>query len=350
MLQVIHKLKRVTWGVSAAALAATGALPLLVGMGSASAAQLSSRSITMSSSKPSATSVTYTVKLTPTDTTATAVVIDFCSNNPIINTSCTATAGTDVPNLSGVGTVAGWTKDVSTASRIKLSAGTLSAGVNTITIPGVTNPSNTGTFYARVTTYTTANLSSYTGPTSVGTYSDYGAAALSTAAVVTVTAIVQEQLTFCVFNSSCGDTPAVNLGTGNPAVISSSTPSYGQVKFSVATNAVNGATVALLGSTADLTSGGNSITAIGSTKAGITAGKFGQTVKTPGTSFTAASPYNTTTQYARPATINATPSSLGTEAVSDTDTTTLEYGVQASATTPSGVYTVNDQLIATGTF
>src|SRR5687767_2771684 len=68
---------------------------------SVNAAQILSRKIVMSSSAPSAASTTYTVTFTPQATmTNPDVIIDFCANTPIIADSCTATAGTNVPNMT----------------------------------------------------------------------------------------------------------------------------------------------------------------------------------------------------------------------------------------------------------
>lgn len=326
-----------------------------------SASQATQRSITMSSSKAADSGVTYHASFQAGSSySLRTIVVDFCSDSPVIGAGCTVPGGFSVgtPSVSnlklgGVADGGSWTATALNGGRtlqyVRSAAVAIVSGETiTFDMTGVTNPSAVGSFYGRFLLYDSGSAGySATQP---GHYVDFGGVALSTAAVYTVTAVVQEQLTFCVFSASCGDTPAVSLGTGNPAVISAGSPSYATVKFSIATNAAGGASVALRGSTANLTSGANSIPAIGSTKASITAGTFGQTVKTPGTNFTAASPYGTTTQYARPTTVATTPSTLGTEAVTDTDITTLEYGVQAATTTPSGVYAVSDQLIATGTF
>ena len=76
-----------------------GAVGLLLGMVApaalpafASAAQISSRSIQMSSSVESATGVKYDVAFTPA-ASASDVVLWFCANSPLAGAACTAPAG-----------------------------------------------------------------------------------------------------------------------------------------------------------------------------------------------------------------------------------------------------------------
>src|SRR5690606_34178331 len=58
----------------------------------ASAAQITTRSIALSSSSKAATNVTYEVTFTPA-ANAGAFVVDFCSDSPVMGATCTAPGG-----------------------------------------------------------------------------------------------------------------------------------------------------------------------------------------------------------------------------------------------------------------
>jgi hypothetical protein len=240
-----------------------------------SAAQLTTRKVTLSNSAPGSvtpgTGVTYTFNFTPATTTAVkSVNIDICTTasgscNPVTPTGVPGGLVTTGASLSGtpsgLGTGGTWTGTFSTNGRLRLSnassAGTASAA--TIAIAGITNPTAANTsFYLRITTYSDA---AYTTPIDTGTV------AASTANQMTVSASVDESLTFCtgtsgVTTSSCtGATgTGVNLGT-----LTSSTTGTGTSQIGVATNAGSGYAVTVAGST--LTSGSNTVTAMGSAAA-----------------------------------------------------------------------------------
>jgi hypothetical protein len=288
----------------------------------ASAAQLQNRSIQMSDSSPSGntsitsgvgsgTNVTYRVTFTPS-TNAKSLVIDFCTISPIIGDSagCTAPTGMVGPNaianVKGTAGDANWTiadpsatatgTGVNNALTVKITnSGTtdpMVAGVQQVfDLTGITNPSSytvppptggttpAGTFYGRI--YTWANNAygyngtagtGYQSPTQLGTggnlYVDYGGIALSTVEAITITARVQEQLTFCVTTASptlwttthgCDDpvvsnplnAPNLTIGHGTPtAVLTSDTVDTADLYSSLSTNATYGATVNLHNSNA----------------------------------------------------------------------------------------------------
>jgi len=183
------------------------------------AAQLSSRKITIGSSKISQTDVTYAVSYNvATTNTIKGVVIQFCSNSAVVGTSCTAPAGFDI-NESGLAVV----NQQINGSNVS-NAYTIHANTNTNTLivtnatgnaatagqsmtlnlgssggaDGVTNPSATGTFYARILTFSNDTTASNYTATTPGSHIDDGGIALSTANQLTVSARVQEVLQFCV--------------------------------------------------------------------------------------------------------------------------------------------------------
>ena len=231
-------------------------LPLLV-----SAAQITSRSFTLSNSNGGASGVQYDFASDALPTTGTivqSVQAEACttaSGACTTPTGFTAASGTLDAQPAGLGDAAGWT-DNSTAGALRIEKPTNAAtpsGAVTIDWGTITNPTaDNTTFFLRVTTYS----DSYT------TAVDSGVVAVSTAEQITVTASVDETLTFCVGTSgitttSCGGATgaAVALGT-----LSSSGTGTGISQFGVTTNTASGYSVTINGTT--LTSGGNTISAL----------------------------------------------------------------------------------------
>lgn len=294
---------RAKWGwkpshiVIAAVMVLSTLIPLLKAQ-PASAAILPEREIKMSSSANGATGVTYHVEFNiGTSTAIQGIVVDFCSNTPIIgDTTCTKTAGL-VPDLNGAGSVTvsgqsstaggnlstftsatvGGTNDsqltLNAASAVSMTAGTAAF----FDITTVTNPTNVNTaFFARIYTFATDTASNAYTVASPGTYVDAGGIALSTAAQITVTAKVAERLVFCVYTTGDGNDcdnnagSAINLGDTNGVLSPSGAfvNAFSTVagadndtgtRFSITTNASFNAIVRMTGTT--LTSGSNTITA-----------------------------------------------------------------------------------------
>lgn len=236
------------------------------------AANLTGKKIQMSNSAASATSVSYNVEFKNITAGNGSLIIEFCSNSPLIGISCTApsglnvqTSGALVTGSSGTVTSAGWTYDTTTSPannvmKLKKNTGSDMAANTTqnFTISGITNYSSTGTFYARIYTYNGTAYGGYTGPltANLGSVVDSGALALSTVASITISATIQEQLTFCVGTTiaspytSCptGGAPSLTLGTGTPKVIGTSGPytdSSTNVYSYIETNASGGAIINL---------------------------------------------------------------------------------------------------------
>lgn len=278
---------------------------------------LTSREIRISNSNGAATDVTYLVQATtPTTNTVGSIAVQFCSNSPIIGDSCTAPTGFDV-NEAGLAIasqtgITDWTATphASTTTNIlvltRAAASSFTAGQFNFEMgagggtDGVTNPTNDNeTFYARILTFTDidddgdgcsgADDSATCYPTTAIENNSLhaGGIALSTAEQITVTAKVQERLTFCVYTDGNGDTTLGDANTSNCTGVAGSAVTLGDTNgvltdagayvnthamFNVSTNASLGATIRAKGST--LTSGGNTINAIGSgtAEAGSTPG------------------------------------------------------------------------------
>lgn len=382
MKALFSRTKRLVYGVVATALATAVVAPNLL-MSSVYAAQITTRSVKISSSAPNAASVTYLATFTPA-TTGTAVqgmIIDFCSNDPIMGDACTAPAGFNVGGVAGNTTVsiAGqsgltWTAASANSGRtLQLtSTGTVTgtpSGAATVTLTTVTNPSSAMSFYARIFTFAaSANVASWQSDTTNGTAGngastlnvlDFGGVALSTSAVINVTAKVMETLAFCVYpdTKTCGNDPSFTIGhaVGTATVIDSSAVDTSITDFSLSTNASSGVAVNLKGDT--LKNGSYSIHAAGASPVTFAAGTedFGVYVSTAGTNITAQAPYtggtggqygldttNTTTTYGQKIAQLSGPT--------NGSISKLTWGATANNTTPAGTYTAAEQLIATGTF
>ena len=210
----IRAAKRLMCAMLAALLAVAG-LPMLQ-PGNAGAAQVANRSIRMSDSGPSGssittgvgsgTNVTYRVSF---DATAAAgsMVIDFCTETPLMNAVCTRPTAMDTtpcaftPVTGEVAT--GWTCTSGTNGQIEfawdgVTGAAIAAGTQTFDITGITNPSTVGTFFARISTYANTTQGTYVDPLDSGNFVDFGGIAMSTVRTITITARVQEKLTFCI--------------------------------------------------------------------------------------------------------------------------------------------------------
>ena len=340
--------------------------------------QLQARAITMSSSTPSATAVTYQVAFKPQSSyTIKGIIIDFCAADPIIGDSTCANPGSlstasatmnASPGIAGytnlgVGT-GSWTVSALNSNRTfkaidALGPALTSGTLYDFTIGAMVNPSITGTFYARIITYTASagDIASY-APGTEGSVdaTDYGGIALSTAAVINITAKVAEALAFCVYKSACSDNPSFTIGhaVGSATVLTSGAVDTQTVTFSISTNAQGGVLVRLFGDT--LKSGTNSIPAVGATAGPITAGTadFGLYLSTLGTNLSATAPYTTSAStYAFDVTSSI--AVYGDQIASlsgptNASISTITYGATASNTSAAGTYTTTHQLIATGTF
>ena len=356
------------------------------------AGQATTRSITMSSSTPSAGSVTYTLTFTPV-TNGQEFILDFCSNSPIIDDNCTATAGTDVPNTTS-GAASGWTvASLSGNHTLRFTGGTLTATTpKTVTITGIVNPSNSGSagsFYARLLTYTTGNASGYTpGSTpTLGSYVDYGGIALTTTNNINITSKVFETLSFCVYQGSCtsgsGNAPNLILGDQTTGTLSiSNNYINADTLYTLATNAGVGVNVVVKGNTlcrdstpSNCTTGSadpNTITphsstasalgAAGSEQFAMCANKNGSTALSVDTVYDdtvnnctglTTGTYSGSSLFGwdnTAATGSAGSRVLYSSGAVPTVNGSFVFGAGISATTEAGIYTTTLNMIATATF
>lgn len=406
MKTLAGRFARTVYVLIATLVLAASAAPLLLS-GTAYASLITSRNIEISNATSSASNVTYTVSFNTISTgspSIQAIIVDFCDNDPILgDTTCTAPGGFSIasPTVTGQSTTAGcnistFTTTTGTAAgahTLELSA---AAAINVTTSPcavsfSVTNVTNPNTanhsFYARIYTYDTkTHADSYVAGGSTGVV-DSGGVALSTSALITVTATVQETMTFCVTVSSitgtCGGAlaaPAITLGhaVGSSTVLTATQVDIAAVNTQISTNANGGWVVRMKagnscsGSSTNggLSSDGGTTCAIagnGSSAAPLTAGagKWGMCVNKganttidanyadTGSGSNCPSTYNASADYGMDGT--GTTSTYGDQIFSGSgavsnEANTLEFVATAANTTPAGVYTGNESLIATGTF
>lgn len=414
------------------------------------------RSIQMSDSSPSnnstittgvgsGTGVTYKFTIENADA-FNSLAINFCDNSPIIGDTCLNTTefpGETSPGNMSVSSAAlgtganaptttcsggsgntvggtGWSLSTPNPYTVLLTSGgsnTICGGsvaspqTQTFVLTGITNPDLAESFYARIYTYSSntpgsASPTAYSSPTTPGTYLDYGGVAMSTTTVITITAKVQESLSFCVTSAAyatwtttgdCSDpnvashSPSATLGSvvGTNIVLTPEVKSTATDTFQLSTNATSGATINMHNSN---TCGGLStnggVDSCPIQAVGDYVGTGGQTntfdlntadtddvamfgaqlgTATDGTavisglagtgSLTDLAPYDGTgTLYGMNDT--ATTGVVGTYGNEIAYTTTpcylltdtISFGADSALTTPAGIYSANLSLIATGAF
>jgi hypothetical protein len=343
----------------------------------ASAAQITARSATVSSSAGAA-SATYTIAFNlPTTGTLGSIKFQIC-DSPLSTTACAASASAGI-NSNGaaftgstfgsmsLGT--GWTETGQTAAStsgtsayITHTAASLS-GAASVVLNTVTNPTGANQqYYLRIQSYT--GTDGATGPV------DFGAVALATTQSITVAANVQESLTFCVgttvapANCAAETGSSVNLGTGTDNVLSTA-PSGGISTMMASTNATSGYSITYLAG--NFSSSSDTITAINGgtgTKLAMPAAgtpAFGLNLMantiptitnsaavTGAGSGAGTANYTTTNQFAFVPSSATTMASAAGPTVNNTYT--VSYAAQAGSTTKPGAFSTTFNYVATGLF
>jgi len=339
----------------------------------ATAGILGARSATLSDSKGGATGVVATFKVTPgTSFLIKGVKFSLCTS-PLLSVSCTspagatlaaATAGSQLLNAGALTNPYATPTYTSTTDVCFTNAtgNTFNGSTDTFTFPlqVVTIPTAINTeFYFREQTFSTADCTT--------TSKDFGGIAESTSQQLAVTAVVQEDLTFCIgvtITSACG-----TVGSGavplTPNIMSTAAISSATAKMAASTNATSGYSITYNGTTfTDTTSdtitaasssgvapnaGGGAAEQFGFTLANQTSGALTGVCAAPsGGSGTATAPYAADNQIAyNTAGAIAVASAAGPSAFT---TYTICYGANVMSTTKPGAYTANQTFIATGTF
>lgn len=310
----------------------------------ASAAQIQNRKMVISSAAASATGVTYTFTsdALPTGTAVKSLAIAMCTTasgtcTPASGFSSTGT-GTLPSQPTGLGATSGWSADASSAGSLRIvnaSNATVPSGSVSITWNNVTNPSTANaTFYARVTAYSASN---WTGAL------DTGVVALATSGIVTVTANVDETLTFTLASTT------VSLGT-----LSASSTASGTSSITAATNASHGYSINVVGNT--LMSGTEDInvlagaSSIGSEQFGInlaanTTPAIGSAISGSG-SLAGVNGYGTANSFK----FTNGDKIAETLLPSNSNTATVSYIANIAGNTPAGAYSTQLNYVAVANF
>lgn len=215
--------------------------------GGVEASQFPNRSLQIAS--PVASAVTsYTVRFQyPSVNAIGSLRFQFC-DNPLVGTPCNLVPGLDVSGatLTSQSGVTGFSLLSTTQNEIIL---TRPPAANSMTnasysFSGVVNPSIVGTFYMRITSYTSVDAT--------GVYIDEGGTTASTVQTLNINVEVPPILIFCVathfetIDCSGGEGTLVTVGTLTPVQAR-----YGSSEMVIATNAglgyvitVNGPTMA----------------------------------------------------------------------------------------------------------
>lgn len=238
--------------------------------------EVTSRSITMSTSEAGATA-SYQIQFTVPDTGAEDIGsfrVEFCDSDPLANLTCTFDgSGDDIPDLDSASINGTPTFDGESFDALSVTPGdhyltfTLDTATTDITsdetfdvtVDDIVNPTNStdgvdnNTFYARIYVYDSITPPAGANPMPTTNQIHNGGVAISTAEQLTVTARVQEILEFCVGTSTqpgvdeCADMAgnSVDLGILDFASVNRATtessPSQGSIM--VRTNASIGVVV-----------------------------------------------------------------------------------------------------------
>ncbi len=235
----LNKFFQVSWiWITVVVLSIFAVLPLLYSR-PADAAQITNRSVEISTSKPSATNVTYTYGFT-TATTGNIGSIKFEACTTPLGT-CTSPGGTTQMNAGTQASISGWsggsfTRNATGAGSCTAAANVLcvdrtaaseTAGARTLGWNTQTNPTAVASYYVRITTYS---------DNAWATAVDDGVVAYAIINQLTINARVQENLQFCVGATT------VNDATTSPGVdcsaISGSTVDLGAIDTNISTSPV----------------------------------------------------------------------------------------------------------------
>lgn len=319
------------------------------------AAEITDRSLSLSTSEPGATGeYTFDFSVPTSGTTIESFAVEICEEAA---DTCTTPAGFDgsAANLinqpSGFGDSSDWSVDTSDPDLLRMNNDTNSQtpdATQNVTFGNVDNPSATNeTFFARLTTYANDD---YTGEIDTGTV------AASTAEAITIEGFVPPILTFCVgvdIPSDCSSASgnSLDLGTFSPGSTSS-----GISQMRASTNAGDGYAITVEGTT--LSSGSNTIDGLNTPSTSQTEqSQFGFNLRdntTPDVgedpagdgSATVAADYDTVDEF----TFNAGDVVAQSGGPTNANTFTSAYITNIEPQQAAGTYTTTLTYIATATF
>jgi hypothetical protein len=367
--------KRIGYLVAAAVLSVAIIVPGLV-----SAAQVTERSIGLSSASAGASAVSYEAKFTipATSVGGGAFGIEFCSNSPDTDTACSVPSGMVTTGATSATT--GFTTVTTPSANTIVAAGTIAASDQIdVTFDGITNPTAAGPLYARIGTYASAGAAATDVVLTTANAVDGGGAAISITPTIGVSGAVLESMTFCVANATitanCGDAashlPVLKLGepVGSTFALDAGHLSTGILYTQISTNAVSGAVVYLKSATTcgglqrlgaagcDISPALTSTFAAGDAKFGVKTGTASGVGASANGTIQPAGIYDGTNYKFN--FIDATTGVTGPlgDLILDTDghpvnnqLMPLTFGASVTNATPAGTYSTSLSLIATGKF
>jgi hypothetical protein len=318
------------------------------------AAQLTDRSLEVSTAVPSATA-THTFQFTFATASSTgSLAFEYC-DSPVFAYVCNAPAGIDVTaaSISSQSGNTGFSIDNinTTSNRLVLTRPAAVAGTvsSQYAIANITNPSTAGqSVYVRITTYVSTDGS--------GSFTDNGAVAFAVAEPLNVGASVPPFLQICVAITVAPDCSTTSGDRIDLGTLSSNNVKAGTSQFAVGTNSISGYTVFVQGTT--MTSGNNTITALSSPTPSFPGNnQFGINLRNNSIPNVGTDPfgsgsgaptanYNTPNLYKYASGDAIAQSTLP----SDYNRLTVSYIVNVKSSQPPGVYASTFTYLATATF
>lgn len=291
---------------------------------------------------------------TTTVATMGSVRVQFCSNSPLINRPCTVSVGFDVSQATLVSQTGpgGFSISPDTDANTLIMTRTpssVSVGTIEFRLGNVTNPSDVGSYYARIYTYPTTDGS--------GPEGDAGGLAFAMTNEVTINAEVPPYLMFCtgltITGLNCETATGDYIDFGE---LSTKKASRGSSQMLVATNAANG--YSITGSGTTLTSGNNEITQLAGgdiSRPGV--GQFGFNLRSNSTPAGGNEPFGPGVGVPRPGYnqpnnfrfVNGE-SIAGSPAPDDKRQYTVSYLVNVPAVQPAGIYVTTITYVCLANF
>jgi hypothetical protein len=227
-------------------------------MNKTEAADVTDRSVHLSSSTASATTSHEFEFTIATPGLIGSLAFEYCSNSPLDNVVCAPPSGFDISGavLSTQTGETGFAVHANTtANRLVLTRPPAAAAAIPVQylLDSVVNPDTPGTHYVRIYTYATDDAT--------GLPTDRGGIAISLNSGVDVSTFVPPILEFCVAvaitSTNCTTTVGSNINFGT---FESETTSFATTQMVAATNGVGGYSISVIGTT--MTSGNNVIPAL----------------------------------------------------------------------------------------
>jgi len=244
----------------------------------AEAAQITSRSLQLSSNMAGDHNVTYNVGFSiATAGSIQSIAIEFCGNSALIEDSCVAPYGFDALNthlINSTGISGFIVSPSSTVNKIVLThapSGPVSAGPVGFEFDNIVNPTDPESYYTKISTYTSTDAT--------GSPVDFGALAFSINKTFDVSVEVPPYLLFCQgvsvdgYDCSTAQGDLLNLGQ-----LSDQVPSVAQSQIVAATNASSGYNISMGGGT--MTSGNNTLPPMSGTASAVGTSQFGINLRT----------------------------------------------------------------------